>query len=86
MDPHTAGVQPGMDALGNWVTDANSPEPNRADILYDGNANDSIVAGGGDDRVLANGLGDDVIDAGAGRDDVYGDVDNDTTGSRGPLQ
>jgi hypothetical protein len=76
-DPNTAGVQPGMDALGNWITDAATPEPNRVDVLYDSNANDSIVAGGGDDRVLANRLGDDVIDAGAGRDDVYGGVGND---------
>lgn len=85
MDPNTAGLQPGMDALGNWVTDANSPEPNRVDILFDSNANDSILADGGDDRVLANWLGDDVIDAGAGRDDVYGGVGNDViSGDTGP--
>ncbi len=77
IDPNTAGVQSQTDALGNIITNPNVPEPNRVDILFDSNANDSILAGGGDDRVLANGLGDDVIDAGAGRDDVYGGVGND---------
>ncbi len=76
-DPTTAGVQPQMDALGNLVTDSNTPEPNRIDTLYGSDANDLIEAGGGDDRILADRLGDDVIDAGAGRDDVYGGVGND---------
>jgi len=62
----------GIDSLGNVITDPATPEPGRADSLFDSAGNDLIISGGGDDWIYAHRGGDDVIDAGTGRDKVYG--------------
>lgn len=80
IDPITAGIQTGYDALGNLITGPNS-EPNRADYLYDSAGNDRIEGRGGNDVINADkggndyldgGLGDDIIQAGDGSDVLYG--------------
>ena len=48
-----AGVQIGYDALGNVLTDPNTPEVGRADTLYDSAGNDHITGGAGDDLIYA---------------------------------
>jgi Ca2+-binding RTX toxin-like protein len=65
-DPNTPGVQIQYDALGNVITDPNTPEPDRADTLYDSTGNDLIVCGGGNDQILASNGGDDWLKGPAG--------------------
>jgi len=77
-DPATAGVQLQYDSLGNVVTDPNSPEPGRADTLYDSPGNDRILGLGGDDLIQALRGGHDRLDGGAGDDIVYGGTGDDT--------
>ena len=67
-----AGVQIGYDALGNVLTDPNTPEVGRADTLHYSTGNDHITGGAGDDLIYANRSADDVIETGAGRDYAYG--------------
>ncbi|MBP7528661.1 MAG: hypothetical protein KA801_12085 [Syntrophorhabdaceae bacterium] len=69
-DPNTPGAQVQYDALGNVITDPNTPEPDRADTLYDSSGNDSIVGGGGNDQILANNGGDDWLKGGSGNDAI----------------
>jgi len=69
-DPNTPGVQIQYDALGNIITDPNTPEPDRADTLYDSTGNDSIVGGGGNDQILAENGGDDWLKGGSGNDGI----------------
>ena len=67
-DLNALGVQLQYDSLDNVQVNPLSPEPGRADTLYDRDGNDHIISGGGDDHLYATRGGDDVLDAGAGRD------------------
>jgi Ca2+-binding RTX toxin-like protein len=58
-----------VDVLGNTVTDG-TPEPDRADTLYDSAGNDTISAGGGGDTINLIRGGNDYVDGGAGNDTV----------------
>jgi Ca2+-binding RTX toxin-like protein len=69
-DLDAAGLQTQTDSLGNVITDANSPAPDREDLLYDSAEADFIAAGGGDDVVLALRGGGDWVQGGAGRDRI----------------
>jgi len=80
------GVQLQYNSLGNVQVNPLSPEPGRADTLYDRAGNDHIISGGGDDHLYATRGGDDVLDAEAGRDYadggdghdvIYGGADSD---------
>ncbi len=70
-DPAQAGVQTGIDALGNLLVTAEL-EADRIDTLYDSTGNDRIEAGGGADTVIANQGGNDSISLGAGQDWGFG--------------
>jgi len=76
------------DALGNLVTDPNSPAPDRADVLNGSDVStesDLIQSKGGDDVVAAKkgddkieaGTGSDIVNAGDGNDLVLGGADLD---------
>ncbi len=75
IDPVTTGVQIGHDDLGNILTDGIA-EPNRADILYGSEGNNSLNSGGGNDWIIAKG-GDDVLIGGAGTDILASNDGND---------
>ena len=65
----TPGVQIGYDALGNVITDPNTPEPGRSDTLNGSTGNDHIASGGGTDWIYAESGGNDFIEAGGGPND-----------------
>jgi len=68
------GVQLQYDSLGNVRVSA-TPEPARADTLYDRTGNDRMISGG--DDVLDAGAGRDYADGGDGHDVIYGGADSD---------
>jgi len=77
-DRNALGVQLQYNSLGNVIVDPNSPEPGRADTLYDRTGNDHMISGGGDDHLYATRGGHDVLSGGAGNDLLAGDDPNDT--------
>jgi len=77
-DASTPGIQAQTDALGNVITDPNTPQADRSDFLYDSSGNDDIQGKGGFDYIDAFRGGDDKLDGGSGDDIVIGRDGNDT--------
>jgi Ca2+-binding RTX toxin-like protein len=72
------GVQLGYDDLGNLITDTQTPDPGRADTLYDGSGNDRLLGMGGDDNLTALRGGANLLDGGVGQDKLMGGTGADT--------
>ncbi|MBK9327636.1 MAG: putative Ig domain-containing protein [Hydrogenophilales bacterium] len=84
-DAGAPGIQLGYDALDNVLIGA-TPEPGRADVLYDSAGDDLIQGLGGNDILYAwrggadrleGGDGDDILDAGPGADLATGNAGQD---------
>ncbi|MFA7062047.1 MAG: hypothetical protein WC156_14665, partial [Pedobacter sp.] len=72
----TNPTNPQYDALGNVITDPNTPAPNRSDIIYDSDGNDRIMGNGGNDAIGSFHGGNDIIEGGTGNDVVLDNSGN----------
>jgi Ca2+-binding RTX toxin-like protein len=77
IDPVTNGIQTGINALGNIITDPNQPDPGRQDTLYDSTGNDQVNGLSGNDTIKAIRGGDDILDGGDGDDRIEDQAGND---------